>query len=78
MSVQIIYGCSGCEATTSTWWSAKVDTTHIGGGIDRAAISYPTVKQIAPTGWVAADPHTHACYCPECWESIEAGGGTDG
>lgn len=33
-------------------------------------IEWPNLEALAPEGWVAFDPYTQCCYCPECWASI--------
>lgn len=72
MGVEITYRCGGCDATAE---SGRVKAEHVpifGGGSGWCKRVVPTIEQAAPEGWVAFDPYTLCCYCPECWASITA------
>jgi len=74
MTVHVEFRCGGCEATAwGTDW-LRWEFRSFGGrshGVGNV-IASNTVEDVCPEGWVACDPYTHACYCPECWVSIMA------
>jgi len=58
MTVHVVFKCGGCfvEAEGTTYLRRE----------------FRTVEDVTPEGWVAFDPYTHCCYCPECWASVIA------
>lgn len=76
MSIRVIFNCDGCEATAEGTARLRKEFVSLSGrgyGFGSARWSN-TPDDVAPRGWVAADPYTYATYCPTCWASIEAGG----
>lgn len=78
MSVKIIYSCGGCDAVAEARAERRtiVDRPRAfvvdGVAFDRCRVETDTIESVCPEGWVAFDPYTHCCYCPECWASIES------
>ena len=72
MSVEVTFSCDGCDvAITGT---SSLDRTFKGfngksWGFGRYHLDEP--QDLAPEGWVAHDPYTGCCYCPDCWSKIE-------
>lgn len=68
MSVTVVFSCGGC--------SAKADgTTFIQREFEQLTSMFGKwlpwdVDAATPEGWVASDPYTGCCYCPECWMFI--------
>ena len=59
MPVCVRFKCSGCtEEADGTDWLHRNNNYQ--------------ASLVAPDGWVAFDPWTKCCYCPECWAEIMA------
>jgi hypothetical protein len=69
LSIDVIYRCGGCEATAEV---RGIRQTFRQCSALMAEIRTPTFRTAAPKGWVAFDPYTGCCYCPQCWAEIEA------
>ena len=52
--ITIHYACGGCDAVIVRYASAATRS----------------IEQAAPDGWIAFDPWTGCCYCPDCWCDI--------
>ena len=78
MSVTVKFTCDGCfkEEVGTTFLSRHFDSLS-GKGYGFGTWRTDTPQDVAPEGWVAFDPYTGCCYCPECWAEIE-GDDTDG
>jgi len=73
MSVTVKFECGGCfkEADGTTFLRRHFDSlTGTGYGFGRWR--YDTPQDVAPDGWIAFDPYTGCCYCPDCWADIES------
>jgi len=75
MTVELTYRCSGCDAVVHGIEPMRKEFVSISGkpygfGSPRW-VRNP--DDLAPQGWMAADPYTYATYCPECWRRIEDG-----
>lgn len=72
MSVMVTFECGDCDrAVTVRAESRFVSLTGRDHGFgSRVPDSIPS---LAPEGWVAFDPFTGCCYCPECWDHISGG-----
>ena len=74
MPVTVHFSCGGCDAeaegTTFLQRSFRGTNGSWGWG---SVVDINTVESVAPEGWIAFDPYTQCCYCPECWKSIEDG-----
>ena len=73
MSITVHYKCAGCSAEADG--TEPLVEAFIGGpgrcynfGKYRPVNS---VRTVAPDGWIAYDPYTHATYCPTCWKLID-------
>lgn len=76
MSVKAVltYECDGCFKT------AEVETGRLGSrfhgfngkehGFGSWVNEKPDAEALAPEGWMAWDPLTRCCYCPDCVEEI--------
>ena len=73
MSVTINFNCNGCfEETKGTKSIDRTFNSFNGKGYGFGTWSLDAIQDVAPKGWIAHDPYTGCCYCPECWASIEA------
>lgn len=71
MPVKVVFECGGCAARVETFANAKfVGFTGRSHGF--GTVVEDKISNIAPKGWVAFDPYTYCCYCPECWSGIVA------
>ena len=75
MSVTVHYECNGCFAKAEGTEPLQLRFESVTGrsygfGSPRLVKS---AASVAPAGWVAFDPYTYLCYCPECWAKIEKG-----
>lgn len=63
MSVHVTYECDGCDNKTEPvhLWCK---TTRLNSSFVQR--DYPQPRDAAPPGWIAYDPYTQCCYCPEC------------
>jgi len=72
MSVTARFECNGCGAVAEGTERLRKEFVSLSGrdhGFGSARWAN-TPDDIAPEGWVAADPHTYCCYCPACWAQI--------
>ena len=70
MSVHVVFKCDGCDARTDP---VRVDSRFVslsGRSWGFGSWQPERIDGLAPEGWVAWDPYTGCCYCPECWKSI--------
>ena len=72
MSITVQFACGGCDNTAIgiaplTRFFSSISDRPWGVGSYR----YTTARDVVPEGWVAFDPHTGACYCPNCWVGIQ-------
>lgn len=76
MSIHIEFRCGGCDAVAPGTsfirreWAPLFHGDPMRGGFGRWTPW--NVDDVVPDGWVASDPYTGCCYCPECWKEIEA------
>ena len=72
MSVKVKFECGGCfvEADGTAFLRRHFDSIN-GKGYGFGAYRFDTPQDVAPEGWIAFDPYTGCCYCPECWAGIE-------
>lgn len=71
MSIRVVFECDGCFAKADGRGTLRTKFRSITGrGYGFGSWHWNTVDTIAPAGWIASDPHTGCCYCPECWQSI--------
>ncbi len=71
MGVMVVFGCDGCfrEAEGTDWLRVEFRGSRGAWGFGRSTpVNSP--QEIAPDGWVAFDPYTFLCYCPDCWAEI--------
>ena len=70
MPVTVRFECGGCfkKAEGTTWLQNRI-VKRMGDFVARRT---DTPQDVAPEGWIAFDPYTSCCYCPECWEWIES------
>ncbi len=74
MSVTVNFKCSGCftETKGTTFLRRRfISTDGKAHGVGRYVIDTP--QDVAPEGWIAFDPYTGCCYCPDCWKEFENG-----
>lgn len=73
MSVTVKFSCGGCskEVDGTTFMRRHFDSVN-GKGYGFGMWHEDTPQDVAPAGWIAFDPYTGCCYCPECWAEIEA------
>ncbi len=71
MSITVTFNCCGCDATVpGTSYLKSHFESFNGSGYGFGSWKNDTVEDVTPEGWVAFDPYTRACYCPECWAEI--------
>lgn len=72
MSVRVVFECNGCDRKVDGTDRLRTEFVSFSGreyGFgSRRWVNAP--DSVAPEGWVASDPYTGMCYCPECWASI--------
>ena len=69
MTVTVHFVCGGCDAEAEgTTWLKRESSPVFGNWV-----TYRTMEpqEVAPEGWIAFDPCTGCCYCPQCWGEIE-------
>lgn len=72
MSVRLMFECDGCTAKSDGTgrmvrkFQPVAERTE-GFDVWRWVAS---PEELAPEGWIAADPWTSCCYCPKCWQEI--------
>lgn len=74
IEVVLKYQCGGClknETVTSHLSSHFVSLSGRSYGFGSRQNDKADAEILAPEGWVAFDPYTGSCYCPECWKGIE-------
>jgi len=75
MSVRVLFECNGCDAKAEGTAPLRKRFVSVSGrdhGFG-AARWENTPDDVAPVGWIAADPYTYVTYCPECWSGIDSG-----
>lgn len=75
MSVTLVFACDGCDAKTEGTKRLRKEFVSISGrnyGIG-APRWQESPEDVAPEGWIAADPYTYCTYCPKCWTEIDHG-----
>lgn len=73
MTVTVQFECGGCFKTaTGTRWLERRFVSWNGKGYGFGNYVYDKPQDVAPEGWIAFDPYTGCCYCPECWASIDS------
>ena len=75
MSVRVMFECDGCDAKAEGTAPLRKRFVSVSGrdhGFGTARWEN-TPDDVAPEGWVAADPYTYVTYCPKCWHEIESG-----
>ena len=79
MSVTVKFSCGECRATVEgTTYLRKGFRSFSGRDYGFGSTVWRTsVEDVVPEGWVAFDPYTHCCYCPECWKGIVEGVAAD-
>ena len=71
MSVTVTFSCDGCSKTTpGTTYLGRRFRAFSGRGYGFGTWEHDKAGDVAPEGWVAFDPYTGACYCPDCWDGI--------
>ena len=71
MSVTVYFHCGGCNKCETGTRSLRRRFVGISGkpyGFGHYECETP--QDVAPDGWVAFDPYTGCCYCPDCWSEI--------
>lgn len=73
MAVTVNFECGGCfkKVAGTTFLRSHFQSIN-GKGYGFGTWKADTPQDVAPEGWVAFDPYTKACYCPQCWAEIEA------
>jgi hypothetical protein len=75
MSVVAIFRCDGCDAVAEGTARLKKEFVSVSGRSHGVGSSRwtNTPDDVAPFGWIAADPYTFCTYCPTCWTEIQSG-----
>jgi len=74
MGIEAVFKCGGCFAEAKGTRPMRREFVGIGGrSYGFGSYRFEDARDVAPEGWVAFDPYTGCCYCPECWASIENG-----
>ena len=71
MSISVTFNCDGCKATaagTKPLRSKFISITGRSHGF--GSYKNATADEVAPEGWLAYDPYTRCCYCPDCTDEI--------
>ena len=68
MSVRVIFDCGGCNASAEGTQFLRKTWVQMSPMFGRWEPF--NVEDAAPDGWVASDPYTGCCYCPDCWRGI--------
>ena len=72
MGVTVTFSCGGCfKKTEGTDRLSRQFVSITGRSYGFGSYVYNKSQDVAPEGWVAFDPFTGMCYCPECWAEIE-------
>ena len=71
MPVTINFSCGGCdkEINGTTFLRRRFHSMN-GKGYGFGHWTIDTAEDVILEGWVAFDPYTGCCYCPDCWEAI--------
>lgn len=74
MTVKVLFECGGCfvKAEGTTWLERRFVSIS-GRSHGFGHYEYTKPQDVAPEGWVAFDPYTGCCYCPDCWSEIANG-----
>lgn len=73
MSVTVKFSCGGCfKEADGTTFLRRNFITGTGKSYGLGYWQNDKPEDVAPEGWVAFDPYTGCCYCPECWGEIES------
>lgn len=68
MTVEVVFECDGCRTKTKgTSFLLRRFMSLTGKSHGFGSYTYDTPQDVAPEGWIAFDPYTGACYCPNCW-----------
>ena len=71
--ITVNFECGGCFAKEEgTTWLKRSFASVTGKTHGFGTYKYDTPQDVAPEGWIAFDPYTGCCYCPDCWAEIEA------
>ena len=72
MTVDVIFRCSGCDATARGTAPLRREFRSLSGRT--YGFGYPVaannVEDVVPEGWVAYDPWTYCTYCPDCYAYV--------
>ena len=71
MAILVTFNCDGCsrfKAGKKTISRRFVSITGRGHGFGHWEVD--SVASVAPNDWIAFDPLTGCCNCPECWAEI--------
>ena len=71
MSVEVVYQCDGCDATTQATLRSRF-VSFSGRDSGFGSVVEDKASGVAPEDWVAFDPYTFCTYCPACWLGITA------
>ena len=72
MSVTVKFSCGGCFAEAESTTFLRREFRGVTGkpwGFGRW-VNANSIEDVTPTGWVAFDPWTQCCYCPDCYAEI--------
>ena len=71
MSVKVKFECDGCDK--DAWGKHRLASKFVslsGRSYGFGSWHDDKIEDVTPDGWVAFDPYTRCCYCPECWADI--------
>jgi hypothetical protein len=72
MSVTVTFSCGGCFKEVKGLRPLRRNFHSFSGkGYGFGVYRDEKPQDVAPEGWIAYDPYTLACYCPDCWAEIE-------
>lgn len=73
MTIKVLFECDGCDASApGTHWLSRRFEGINGHQYELGVYKYDKPEDVKPDGWVAYDPYTGCCYCPDCWTGIES------
>lgn len=71
MPVYATFKCDGCfDEKQSAGWFKRLFISVNGRSWGIGSYQYTQMEELTPEGWVAFDPYTSCCYCPNCWKEI--------
>lgn len=74
VTAKLRYACGGCDAVEEVTVPHLSSRFHgFGGkehGFGRWVNQTIDAEEFCPEGWMAFDPYTRCCYCPDCVASI--------